>query len=73
MLIGQKHPKWLVIKWGRTNDFPKNRGSVDSIDAFLGECSSNVIILGGVEIKLADFGGVWSHFIKIWGEAKKFH
>ena len=32
---------------------PKN----DAIDNFLGECSSNVIILGGVEIKLVDFGG----------------
>ena len=25
-----------------------------------------------MEIKLVDFGGVWSHFMKIWGEAKHF-
>ena len=35
--------------------FPKNGGSVDAIDDFWGECSSNVIILGGVEIKLTVF------------------
>ena len=29
---------------GRTNDFPKNGVSVDLIDAFSGECSSNVIV-----------------------------
>ena len=37
---------------------------------FWGDCSSNVIILEGVEIKLVDFEGVWSHFIKIWGRQK---
>ena len=52
--------------------FPKNGGSVDAIDHFWGECSSKVIFLGGVEIKLVDFGGVWSHFIKNWGEAIHF-
>ena len=36
--------------------FPKNDVSVDAIDDFGRECSSNVIILGGVEIKLIDFG-----------------
>ena len=36
---------------------PKMGGSVDSIDAFWGECSSNVIILGGVEIKSRMGGG----------------
>ena len=56
---------------GRTIDFSKNGGSVDAIDDFCGECSSNVIILGGVEIKLVYFGGVWSNFIKILGDAKK--
>jgi len=52
----------------------KNGASVDTIDDFWEECSSNVIILGGVEIKLVDFRGtgVWSHFKK-FGEAKKFH
>ena len=37
--------------------FPKNGGSIDAIDHFWGECSSKVIFLGGVEIKLVDFGG----------------
>ena len=37
--------------------FPKNGGSVDAIDHFWGEWSSKVIFLGGVEIKLVDFGG----------------
>ena len=41
---------------GRQMIFPKNGGSVDAIDDFGRECSSNVIILGGVEIKLVDFG-----------------
>jgi len=30
--------------------FPKNGGSVDLIDDFWGDCSSNVIVLGEVEI-----------------------
>ena len=51
---------------------PKNGGSVDAIVNFWGECNSNVIFMGGVEIKLVDFGGVWSHFRKIWGEAQHF-
>ena len=47
----------MCIKWGgRANDFPQKWGSVDAIDDFGRECSSNVIILGGVEIKLVDFG-----------------
>ena len=50
---------------------PQNGGSVDAIDHFCGECSSKVIFLGGGEIKLIYFGGVWSHFMKIWGETKK--
>ena len=37
--------------------FQKNGGSIDAIDDFWGECSSYMIILGGVEIKLVDFGG----------------
>ena len=37
--------------------FPKNGGSVDAIDDFWRECSSYMIILGVVEIKLVDFGG----------------
>ena len=37
--------------------FPKNGRSVDEFDDFWVECSSNVIILGGVEIKLVDFVG----------------
>merc|ERR1712030_62871 len=41
---------------------PKNGGSVDAIVNFWGECNSNVIFMGGV----------WSHFMKIWGEAKHF-
>ena len=36
---------------------PKNGESVDAIDHFWCECSSKVIFLGGVEIKLVDFGG----------------
>ena len=53
--------------------FPKNGGSVDAIDDFWGECSSNVIILGGVEIKLVDFGGSVVPFYKKMGEGKTFH
>ena len=34
---------------------PKNGGSVDAIVNFWGECNSNVIFMGGVEIKLVDF------------------
>ena len=52
--------------------FPKNGGSVDEIDDLWGECSSNVIILGGVEIKLVDFVGSVVHLIKIWGRQKNF-
>ena len=51
--------------------FPKNGGSVDEIDDFWGECSLNVIILGGVEIKLVDFGGSVVPFDKKLGEGKK--
>ena len=47
--------------------FPKNGGSVDEIDDLWGECSSNVIILGGVEIKLVDFGGSVIPFLKNLG------
>ena len=36
-----------------------------------GECSSKVIFLGGVEIKLVDFGGSMVPFYKNLGEAKK--
>ena len=49
-------------KGGGQMIFPKNGGSVDAIHHFWGECTSNVIILGGV----------WSHFMKFWGEVKKF-
>ena len=59
-------------KRGRTNDFPKNGGSLDAMDDFLGECSSNVIIFGGVEIKLVDFGRSVVHFIKNGWGVKKF-
>ena len=51
--------------------FPKNGGSVDEIDDLWGECSSNVIILGGVEIKLVDFGGSVVPFDKNLGGGKK--
>ena len=51
--------------------FPKNGGSVDEFDDFWGECSSNVIILGGVEIKLVDFGGSVVPFDKNLGGGKK--
>ena len=51
--------------------FPKNGGSVDEIDDFWGECSSNVIILGGVEIKLVDFGGSVVPFHENFGGGKK--
>ena len=51
--------------------FPKNGGSVDEIDDFGGECSSNVIILGGVEIKLVDFGGSVVTFDKNLGGRQK--
>ena len=53
--------------------FPKNGVSVDAIDDFWGECSSNVIILRGVEIKLVYFGGSVVPFYKNLGEAKKCH
>ena len=52
---------------------PQNGGSVDAIDIFWGECSSNVIILGGVKIKLVDFGGSVVPFHNKLGEDKKFH
>ena len=53
----QKHPEGGVHKIGGGRMiFPKN-----AFDNFWRECSSNVIILGGM----------WSHFIKIWREAKK--
>ena len=42
----------------RTKDFPPKWGSIDAIDDSFGKCSSKVIILGGVEIKMVDFGGV---------------
>ena len=51
--------------------FPKNGGSVDAIDHFWGECSSKVIFLGGVEIKLVDFGGSVVPFYKNLGGGKK--
>ena len=37
--------------------YPKHGESVSAIDHFWGECSSKVIFLVGVEIKLVDFGG----------------
>ena len=51
--------------------FPKNGGSVDAIDHFWGECSSKVIFLGGVEIKLVDFGGSVVPFHENLGGDKK--
>ena len=45
---------------------PKNGGSVQAIVNFWGECNSKLIFLGGVDIRLVDFGGVWSHFMKIF-------
>jgi len=53
--------------------FPKNGGSVDAIDHFWGECSSKVIFLGGVEIKLVDFGGSVVPFHKKLGGGNIFH
>ena len=53
--------------------FPKNGGSVDAIDHFWGECSSKVIFLGGVEIKLVHFGGSVVPFHKKLGRGNKFH
>ena len=53
--------------------FPKNGGSVDAIDHFWGECSSKVIFLGGVEIKLVDFGGSVVPFHKKLGGGNTFH
>ena len=49
--------------------FPKNGGSVDAIYDSLRKCRSRlrVIILGGVEIKMVDFGGsvvqVYEHWL----------
>ena len=49
--------------------FPKNGWSVDAIDDSLRKCRSRlrVIILGGVEIKMVDFGGsvvqVYEHWL----------
>ena len=51
--------------------FPKNGGSVDEIDDLCGECSWNVIILGGMEIKLVDFGGSVVPFDKNLGGRQK--
>ena len=42
----------------RTKDFPPKWGSIDAIDDSFGKCSSKVTILGGIEIKMVDFGGV---------------
>ena len=42
----------------RTKNFPPKWGSIDAIDDSFGKCSSKVIIFGGVEIKMVDFGGV---------------
>ena len=52
--------------------FQKNGGSVDAIDHFWGKCSLKVIFLGGVEIKLVDFGGSVVPFHENLGEAKHF-
>ena len=51
----------------------KNGASVDTIDDFWEECSSNVIILGGVEIKLVDFGGSVVSFHENLGGGNTFH
>ena len=53
--------------------FLKNRGSVDAIDHFWGECSPKVIFLGGGEIKLVDFGGSVVPFHENLGGGKIFH
>ena len=53
--------------------FPKNGGSIDAIDHFWGECSSKVIFLEGVEIKLVDFGGSVVPFHKKLGGGNTFH
>ena len=52
---------------------PKNGGSVDAIVNFWGECNSNVIFMGGVEIKLVDFGGSVVPFHENLGGGKTFH
>ena len=51
----------------------KNGGSVDAIVNFWGECSSKVIFLGGVEIKLVDFGGSVVPFQENLGGGTTFH
>ena len=52
--------------------FLKNGGSVDAIDHFWGECSSKVISLGGVEIKLVYFGRSVVPFHENLGGGKTF-
>ena len=52
---------------------PKNGGSVEAIVNFWGECNSNVIFMGGVEIKLVDFGGSVVPFHENLGGGKTFH
>ena len=52
---------------------PKNGGSVDAIVNFWGECNSNVIFMGGVEIKLVDFGESVVPFYENLGGGKTFH
>ena len=52
---------------------PKNGGSVDAIVNFWGECNSNVIFMGGVEIKLVDFGGSVVPFQENLGGGTTFH
>ena len=42
----------------RTKDIPHKWGSIDAIGDSFGKCSSKVIILGGIDIKMVDFGGV---------------
>ena len=51
---------------------PQNGGSVDAIDHFWGKCSSKLIFLGGVEIKLVDFGGSVVPFQENLGEEQHF-
>ena len=52
--------------------FSKNGGSVDAIDDFGRECSSNLIILGEWRLSWLILGGVWSIFYKKLRGGKKY-
>ena len=62
------------MKWGGQIIFPANGGrSIDTIDHFWGSVVLTGYFVGGVEINLVDFVGVWSHSMIIMEEAENFN